>query len=169
MYIPSHVPTPIGSYTPIPDPPEDEEDSIGCINRHTGEIVQSANDGYWGRDFNAARAEMMDRQRGCLNEYYTTLRDGRPIGLEVFCIWEDVAVRKYLLRMCFARCFLYTSAYLSVCRKRPSNRPNGEGLARRSLMYYLSSTSSAAFPISSKSTAMELFLIEDEFIHTCQS
>ena len=86
---PHGTPCPTNSPHGTPTPGPEEGEDIAAICRHTGPIVRSSRDGRHGRDYILARQELKQRQRGYLDEYYATIRGGRPMNVEEFCIWED--------------------------------------------------------------------------------
>ena len=69
-------------------------DRIAVLNRHTGPIIASSIDGAWGRSYTTSRLEMLQRQRGFLDDYYATMRQGIPISREEFVILERTSACK---------------------------------------------------------------------------
>ena len=51
-------------------------DKIATIGRHTKFVVKAPRDGYAGRDWNAARLKMFQRERACPDEYHAICRGG---------------------------------------------------------------------------------------------
>ena len=70
---------------------------IAVLNRFTGTIIASSIDGNWGRSYEQSRLEMLQRQRGYLDDYYATMRQGIPIAQEEFIIMERRSACKRLL------------------------------------------------------------------------